>query len=458
MSILSFNISLIHIFFLLIFLNYFLREVALEGIDKILKNDKNDGKFTFGNSPKATRKLFNMYIYTLSNLFSFVCIIIINKRTRRFSLKSSETLDKSLSSNTLEYIYTDDLPINKTKLLTRTFILTICDFIAQCIVFLIFLIVNDDSKLDLHERLDTLCIFNILSKYLFSKIILQTKYYKHHYISFGINIFCLILLGSIEITQNKITRPLVIFIFIRISSQIIYSLEDVVGKRALIEEFLSPYSLLAYKGVYELVILLIFTIPFFFIKRDGKIIFSLMGVFLNKFERILLFFIIMILNFTYNILIWIIIDRFSPNDYAMAMVIEGITDLIILLIYDRNEIKTWLYILRTIIYFILIFGTCIHSEIIIINKYGLNENTKKRFAQIGDEDYQLAKSVARDSANSFDNDDDEKIEKKRSGSKELKKVGTLKKINIPKSRAKTISPFNLQNMENFEDDDNVPDE
>ena len=455
MSILSFNINLNHIFFLLIFLNYFLREVALEGINKILKNEK----YKFGNSPKTTRKLFNMYIYTLSNLFSFVCIIIINKRTRRYSLKSSETLDKSLSSNTLEYIYTDDLPINKTKLLTRTFILTICDFIAQCIVFLIFLIVNDDDKLDLNERLDTLCIFNILSKYLFSKIILKTKYYKHHYISFAINIFCLILLGSIEITQikNK-TKPLIIFIFIRISSQIIYSLEDVVGKRALIEEFLSPYSLLAYKGVYELVILLIFSIPFFFIKRGGKNIFSLMGVFFDEFERIVLFFIIMILNFTYNILIWIIIDRFSPNDYAMAMVIEGITDLIILLIYDRKEIKIWLYILRTIIYFILIFGTCIHSEIIIINKYGLNENTKKRFAQIGDEDYQLAKNYTRASANSFDNDDEEKIEKKRSVSKELKKVGTLKKINIPKFRAKTISPFNLQNMENIEDDDNVPDE
>ena len=38
------------------------------------------------------------------------------------------------------------------------------------------------------------------------------------------------------------------------------------------------------------------------------------------------FIIIMILNFTYNILIWIIIDIFSPNDYAMAMGIEGISD------------------------------------------------------------------------------------------------------------------------------------
>ena len=221
MSLLSFNISLNHLFFLLIFLSYFLREVALEGIERILENDKKNDKFTFGNSPKATRKLFNMYIYTLSNLFSFICIIIINKRTKRYSLKSSETIDKSLSSNEIEYIYTDVLPINKTKLLTRTFILTVCDFTAQCIIFLIYLIVNNDGKLQLHERLDTIYIFNILSKYLFSKIVLKTQYYKHHYISFAINIICLIFLGSIEITQiEDKTRPLIIFIFIRILCQI----------------------------------------------------------------------------------------------------------------------------------------------------------------------------------------------------------------------------------------------
>ena len=128
MSLLSFNINLNHIFFFLILLSYFLREVALEGINKILKRDED--KFTFGNSWKATRKLFNIYIYTLSNLFSFFCIIIINKQTKRNSLKSSEILEKSFSSNEIKYIYTNNMPINKAKLLTRTFILTVCDFTA----------------------------------------------------------------------------------------------------------------------------------------------------------------------------------------------------------------------------------------------------------------------------------------------------------------------------------------
>ena len=78
---------------------------------------------------------------------------------------------------------------------------------------------------------------------------------------------------------------------------------------------------------------------------------------------------------------------------------------------------------------ILVFGICIHSEIIIVNKYGLNENTKKRFDQTGDEDYQLAHNFVRGSANSLDDNDEEKIiQNKRTLSKEIKKMKSLKLI------------------------------
>ena len=63
----------------------------------------------------------------------------------------------------------------------RTLILAICDFFAQYNIFLLYFLVNDDSLLDVKERMDLLCIINILSIYLFSKILLKTRYYKHHY-------------------------------------------------------------------------------------------------------------------------------------------------------------------------------------------------------------------------------------------------------------------------------------
>ena len=197
----------------------------------------------------------------------------------------------------------------------------------------------------------------------------------------------------------------ILYLLFRMFSTICYSLEDIVGKKVLIEEFLSPYSLLTYKGAYELVILLICSIPFLFIKRDDEIIFAKMIVLINNGKIIILNILLMTANFVYNIFIWIIIDRFSPNDHAMVSVIEGITIKLFILIFETDKFMDNLSIsiITVFIYFILIIGVCIHNEIIIINKCGLNEYTKKRLCKKGDEDLEQTKSrYSEDSNNSFE--------------------------------------------------------
>jgi hypothetical protein len=350
MSILSFDVNKNHIFFLLIFISYSIREIVLEIIDDY--NKKKKLEYTFGNTKKATKKLFNIYIYTLSNFFSIVCIIIIKINTRRKFPKSDSLKPEQISDKQVKYIYTGGLPINENRLLIRTLMVAICDFIAQYIVFISYLLINSDNKVSIKDKLDFLCIINISAKYFFSMIILKTRYYKHHYLSFIINLFCLILLAAFELKEINYDKYVIIYLLVRISSQLCYSLENVIGKNALIKEFLSPYSLLLYKGIYETIMLLLFSIPFFFVKKNDVIIFKKMIVFINDPLQIFLCFLSMILNFTYNIFIWIIIDRFSPNDCAMAMVIEGMVEKIFVLISD-GEFKTYLYIISFIIYLIL---------------------------------------------------------------------------------------------------------
>ena len=126
-------------------------------------------------------------------------------------------------------------------------------------------------------------------------------------------------------------------------------------------------------------------------------IFSKIGLFINTFLKVFLYFILMFLNFLRNILIWIIIDRFSPNDLSMVMVIQGIIAYIILLIKGKK--LDYLYLISSIIYLILIIGVSIHSEIIIINKFGLNEYTKKGFGKKGDEDVELTRKTTNSSFN-----------------------------------------------------------
>ena len=451
MNCISFSLSINHIFFFLIFVAFFFRELTIDRIDKLYTDDEKK-KYTFRNSKTSTKKLFNMYVYTISNLFSFFAVCIVKIRSRRKNRRSNE-IEEEHSSKSFNYIYRKS-PINRYKLLIRTFLLTLFDFIAQCIVFLLYYIINNDSKFDVRDRLDMLCIFNILSKYIFSKIFLKsTNYYKHHYLSFAINFFCLIILGGYEFIKLEKTTANLLCLFIRILSQIIYSLEDVVGKMALIDEFLSPYTLLLYKGLYEIVLLLIFSIPFFIIKDEGSNIFSKMDVLIDNFTKVFLNIILMIMNFIYCIFIWIIIDRFSPNDYSMAMVIEGLTEKIFTLLFNTEKFTIPISIYVIIIYLILIFGICIYSEVIIINRCGLNEYTKQNFGNKGDIDYELTRKTERKS--SFELEEEERrnsCNPQRATTREMEY--NLNKLCInddndeeEKSRPKSISSFLFENLE-----------
>ena len=455
MSILSFDVNKNHIFFLLIFISYSIREIVLEIIDDY--NKKKKLEYTFGNTKKATKKLFNIYIYTLSNFFSIVCIIIIKINTRRKFPKSDTLKPEQISDKQVKYIYTGGLPINENRLLIRTLMVAICDFIAQYIVFISYLLINSDNKVSIKDKLDFLCIINISAKYFFSMIILKTRYYKHHYLSFIINLFCLILLAVFELKEIKYDKYVIIYLLVRIFSQLSYSLENVIGKIALIKEFLSPYSLLLYKGIYETIILLLFSIPFFFIKKNDVIIFKRMIGLINDPLQIVLYFISMILNFAYNIFIWIIIDRFSPNDCAMAMVIEGMIEKIFVL-KNNKEFKAHLFILSFIIYFILIIGICIHSEIIIINKYDLNENTKSRLGTKGEEDFELTieggRTTSFESLNEKDNNQN-KFDNRLSTNINYKKRNSSQELN-PKIRKLTHKMTKLKPL--FDENENIDEE
>ncbi len=103
---------------------------------------------------------------------------------------------------------------------------------------------------------------------------------------------------------------------------------------------------------------------------------------------------------------------------------------------------------------------CIHSEIIIINKYGLNEYTKKRLGTKGDEDVELTRKTNRISNCSFN---EENIIKKKNTNNnsnsftakmKLKKRGS-KEINIKRRKfsleGASINPLVNENEEEEEE-------
>jgi len=442
MALLTFDVNYNHLFFFLIFVVYLIRELIKQKVDEFIGSNNEACEYKISN--KAIIRLFNIYIYAISNLFAFFFFCIIKIRTKKQKRFLSGIV--AYKKSNIQLINSGS-PIRKSILFKRTFYVSLFDFLAQFIVFFIYLVaVKDDSEAITRYKLDCFNTIEILSRYILSRILLKSFFYRHHYLALGVNLFCLIILFIFIDCEKFKGNPVSNFIFIisRIVSITLFSLEDVEGKISMTKDFLSPYSLLIFKGCYEIIMLIIITIPFIYIDFGNGNVFSKMNVFINGGLKFLLTFLLMIANFVYNTFIWIIIDKFSPNDLAMVSFIEGMTYKILILIKRGDlNMETSQIILSIIIYIILAIGICIYSEIIIINKYGLDEYTKKKIGLKGEEDTKQTRlSYDYDCGGSSclnELEMDNKFEK--SSTKDMEKVGKklinpIKKEN--KSRAKTI--------------------
>ena len=232
---------------------------------------------------------------------------------------------------------------------------------------------------DYNVYLDYLLIFNIFFQYFFCRILLKKKYYRHHYLSFAINIISLLIFSIIQHCNSKVNikdYKYLIFALIMILNTACYSFGNVIGKIVMTNNFFSPYSLLMWKGSLELILLLLSSIPFIFIKFNGSTLFSGFSFYFKDAKRIFKFIALMICNYWYNVFIWTITDRFSPSHLTMANVLEVVAYKIFEMIYNQ-EID--LKVFEFIIYIFLIIAAAIHNELVIINVCKLNEKTKKSF-------------------------------------------------------------------------------
>lgn len=365
---LSFN----HIYFLLFFFSYFLKQI----IKKYAKSN---------NSDKNSKALFDMYIYIISDFFSIILFCIERKRAKTHSEKSRNSTRSQIE---IEYIYNNRSRFNirNTRLILRIFILSLSDLLAQYLPFIFSLFAPG-----VFPYLDYLLIFTILFIYLFCNLLLKTRFYRHHYLSFLINIISLFIFSIIHIIRNISSHQIYkilyyVFSFIMIFKTACYAFENVFGKIIIDEEFLSPVSFLLCRGISELILLLIFSIPFFFLKFNSKTLFSGFSDNLDSFISILKIILLMISNFIYNFFIWTIIDKFSPGHLTMASVLEVISYKLFGIIFESKSLPKNEYY-ELVIYIFLIIAACIYNEIFVIKICGLNKYTKYRFEEKALDDF-----------------------------------------------------------------------
>ena len=396
MSLISSDIQFIHIYFLLVFIIYFFREwfIYLLHLDP---------------KKRVLTRFFKLYIQPISYLFSGILVFISYKNSKRKKGKIQT------NKNDLQLIYYNN-PIKINILLIRTFLVSLFFFLSKYLFFIFYIFIDTEA-----ENLESLLVFYLIFIYHFSKKIHKVQYYRHHTFSFIISIFFMIILGIFDfktIHDDFWEVNVVFYLLVLIISICFNSFAFVLGKKALISEFLSPQTILLYEGIYQSLLAILSTIPFIFIKIDisgnKENVFNIFSDVLNNIKNVILCFLYMIAECTYELFLWIIIDRFSPNDLAIALIIKGLASEIFSCVkdyYNHRKVEDLTKkIFELIIYIILIIITSIHSEIIIINICELNKYTKKNISKMGNEDYNLTKEPF--AVDSLNIDDDEEEEEK----------------------------------------------
>ena len=223
------------------------------------------------------------------------------------------------------------------------------------------------------------------------EIILRSKYSlnESRLLSLIINSICFVIsliFDIIRIVKLNIKQySYYIYIVIRIIKLILLCFLFTYSKKVLNSCFLSPYSIIAFRSIYETIFLTIFSIPLCFIKvydfKDGDEEIIIFKNFLKYLTGSNLIYSILMLidDYLIDIFSMLIIDKFSPSHLTLAMILESFAHMGYKII--SKNVKGldiyWNQYANLGIYVILLIGSMIHNEILVINKWGLNAKIQK---------------------------------------------------------------------------------
>ena len=329
------------------------------------------------NKNEVASNFFDFYVIILSRLLSVIPYFIYKKLSKTNREENEES--KRKERNEIIRKFNDEAKRLKKKLAKSIFILAIFEFLGESISSIFYFLTSSYSS----YQMTILMTFNTVTQYLGSHFILHYQFYKHHYLSFGINFACSIIFliyDIIELAISKVSQyQFYIYFLLRMVKFILLAIKDNYSKRVLLKEYISTYGLMLFMGLYELLFLIIFSIPFIFVKtRDtNNIIFVDLLEFL-KGTKLLMSIGLLISDFAYETFLLIIIDKFSPSHLPLSFILYTISNNIYVIVkYSANRDQFILYILLIfIVYAILLIAAMIHNEIIIIDKCGLSKDTK----------------------------------------------------------------------------------
>ena len=369
----------------------------------IVSKNKNNQNKDINNDPI----ILCISTYFGMSLSLFLYIIYYEKNKYSKKTENNKNLNSPLS---IELEYNNQYEMITYNKFKYILVSSLLNFIFYFVLYTYFF-----------ELIINYWFFDILFIFVFSHYIFRIKLYKHQYLcmiiifilSALLNIF-IALYNDKELYQidNLLHHVLKIF------GEIVFSLVIVINKYTIEKKFSSPYEICFYQGIISLILFLL--IALIFPKLCN------LSEYWSKLDvpKFLEFLAISATQFIYNLFLLITIRYYTTFHVLLPIIFCEIH------FYLFNIFSNLIVIFPLIGFSFVFFVFLLFVEIIEINYFGLQKNTKKNIsirAEIDeklcnedDEDSQRTESEQiNDSAeNSNDNDKDNESEKKISNNRD----------------------------------------
>ena len=359
---------------------YFIIFWALELSINILKNNYFEKK-TYSKGYNELFELFNTIFFNLSDLIAGFFVLYTKISSKSVKSDNNKKL-KNKSKNNIKLIYTDlSKKKNKYGLILITSILQI---LATSANLLFYLIVN--KKIIRNGEITWLISIDTLSRIIFSRIFLDTKLYNHHQFALILIIFAhlLMIFSAFMILNDEEKKSWTYFIFLGFKFTFL-SLEDTLNKILLTNKFLLAHVLLFWRGIFNLFLLFVLTPIFYYTNKDKLNIDYLKNSDSNLYWDIAARLFFVTCSFFRSFLIMKVIYDFTPLHVSFLNVVFALYELIYCRVKNKDKIIFLALDILSLIF--IIFSTLIFIEIIIINVFGLNENTKDGLKKKEEEEF-----------------------------------------------------------------------
>ena len=369
---------------------YWIVEIILRGLIyldwKLFKIYKKD----------SINEYFYLVLLNISDLLSVFLVIYIHcsiKRKPSYDLNYSDTSSSKSSKSSKSKIKLISEGNLSGFFLSKSFIykiilICILDYLSRS-TFFIFYQSNPDAThddIDHKVQFDIINHIDIITNFILSYLMLKTKIFKHHILSFVIIIIGFILVIPTDTLQlhffesERCRRLTYIYIGVFTFRGILFPLGDVIHKKVYIDNYILPEHLMLLKSLGGLLILLIITpILYFTIWINDDDSFTIVSDLTNMITLIIIY---VSASFIKQYLLLKVIYYFSSQSVSFLLISESITGSMTEIINffssgDSDYANIIFLTIDIIIILLTSFGTLVYNEIIVIKKWGLDKNVAR---------------------------------------------------------------------------------